>query len=115
VTVPLLKTRQVLADELALAIVADGPRSGSSLSIAIGARKGTVLDELKSNPRFECLGRGRGARWRLAGNRNDPRGEPMGTDSVGRLAEDAIADRLARVERRPAAIEHRLDDPEDER
>lgn len=55
-------------------------------------------------PPFECLGRGRGSRWRLAGNRNDASGEPMGTDP-SRCEGETLADRLAEVERRLAEVE----------
>jgi hypothetical protein len=77
-----MSDRPFLADLLELAIVTHGPSSGSALAAKVVARKAAVLEELRTNPRFECLGRGRGSRWRLAvGNRIDEIEEPLGTDS----------------------------------
>jgi hypothetical protein len=96
--------RPQLADVLALAIMTHGPSPGSKLARCVGARKQAVLDELRANPLFEQIGRGRGSRWRLAGNRIDPTWEPLGTEVGGGPGQDA-PDRLDALERRVAALE----------
>ena len=107
-----------LADRLALAIVGHGPSAGATLAVRIGVRKATVLRALRTNPRFEQVGRGRGSRWRLAGNREDPYWEPLGTDSSGREGIDSsgregsgigpsVLVRLDAIEARLAALEQR--------
>ena len=97
----------VLADRLALAIVEHGPASGSDLAIRVAARKTTVLRELQEDARFECLGSGRGSRWRLAGNRIDPRREPMGTEASDGRGE-TLAEQLLALEARVAELERVL-------
>jgi hypothetical protein len=104
---------ELLADMLALAIVAHGPSSGSDLSAKVRVRKQTVLRELRTNPRFESVGRGRGSKWRLAGNREWPPVEPVGTDPTMGVGVDVLSelrDHLERLEHRVAAVEHRLDE-----
>ena len=101
-------TERPLADRLALAILEHGPTCGSRLAVVVGARKDDVLRELRTNPRFENLGRNRGSRWRLAaGNRYDPPWEPLGTVPSGESELD-VTERLAAVERRLAEVETRL-------
>lgn len=113
---PSVEQEATLADRLALAIVEHGPSAGSTLAARIGVRKATVLRELRTNPRFEQLGRGRGSSWRLAGNRMDPAWEPLGTDSSGRAGSAQIGPnvlaRLDAIEARLAALEQRaVEDP----
>jgi hypothetical protein len=98
----------VLADRLAVAILADGPTSASRLARRVGVRKETVVRELRSSPKFEQLGRGSRTTWRLAQGTG---WEPLGTGSErsGRLRPTPNAqERLEALERRVAAIEWRL-------
>jgi hypothetical protein len=67
-----------LGDRLALAILADGPTSGAQLARRVKARKGDVLHELRSRPRFERRGRGRASRWSFSA------WDRRGTDFPGR-------------------------------
>jgi hypothetical protein len=100
---------ELLAGRLALAILEHGPLSGSALSIRVAARKDAVLRELRSNPMFECLGRARGSRWSLAGNRVDPSREPQGTDPVPQ-GTDPGAESTEDLGRRLLALERRIDE-----
>ena len=96
--------RLPLGDLLALAILEHGPDSGSTLARMVHARKQAVLDELRSNPRFERLGRGRGSRWRLAARP----WEPMGTEDRARPGLHdplALSGRLDALERRLVELE----------
>lgn len=107
--------RPQLADRLALAIVEHGPTSGTRLAVLVAAQKAGVLAELKANPMFECVGRARGSRWRLAGNRNRPPWEPLGTDPRGESVSDdgvAVVERLAALECRVDELERRLAETE---
>jgi hypothetical protein len=103
--------QSLLADRIALAIVERGPSPGSTLATVVAARKATVLRELRTNPRFEQLGYGRGSRWRLAGNRYDPGREPLGPNP-NEVPGEVVADRLAAVERRLAELEQRFAETE---
>ena len=95
-----------------LAIVTHGPSPGSRLALKVQARKAAVLAELRRNPRFERIGRGRGSCWRLAsGNRIEPTWEPLGTDpSVGvrQTLASAVDERLDDLERRVAELERQV-------
>jgi hypothetical protein len=103
-------TRQsTRADRLARAILEEGPASGAHLAVAVGARKATVLCELRlATARFERVGRGRASLWRLAGTGSEPlhgHGSPVADHGeVG-----AVLERLAALERRLAVVEQRLD------
>ena len=81
--------------------------SGDELSTRVAVRKATVLEVLKADPRFECLGRGRGSRWRPAGNRNDPVWEPIGTDP-GAGEGETLACQVDDLERRVVDLERML-------
>lgn len=97
-----------LADRIALAIIEHGPTSGSRLAAAVAVRKADVMRELRTNPRFDHVGRGRGSKWRYVGNRESPPWEPMGPNPGEGLGVDtgsALGDRLAALERRVAALE----------
>lgn len=102
-----MTVRPDLGDWLALALIEHGPSSGSVLSSLVGARKGTVLRELRSNPRFERVGGGRTTTWRLVSHA----WEPQGTDCGRRAGIDdlaGIAQRQGALERRVAALERLL-------
>ena len=92
-----------LADRLALALVEQGPRSGSDLALALGVRKQTVLHELRTADRFERVGRGRSSAWRLVGTGREPL---YGDGSLDR--DEGVAVALAALERRLAVVEARL-------
>jgi hypothetical protein len=83
-----------LADRIALALV-PGPTSGSTLALAIRVRKSSVLHELRASPRFECSGRGRSCRWRLAPGAWEPISDDSGAwpdvDDVRAESEAAAA------------------------
>lgn len=100
------------ADLLALAILEHGPASGSELARRVKVRKRTVLDELRTSPRFERIGSGPGSRWRLASQRSAlAPWEPMGTGSYAQDEESVGqngSDRLAALERRVAELERSL-------
>jgi hypothetical protein len=99
--------RLPLADLLALAILDHGPSPGSRLALKVQARKAAVLAELRRNPRFEQIGRGRGSRWRLALGA----WEPLGTDPRAEAREDVrpdVDERLADLECRVAELERRV-------
>jgi hypothetical protein len=100
-------TAAELTDRLALAIIEHGPTAGSRLALIVGARKEAVLRELRSSRMFESTGRGRGSKWRLAGNRTEAPGEPLGTDSEGQPDRD-LTRRLDTLERRLAEVERQL-------
>lgn len=99
--------RPDLADRLAFAIVAHGPRAGSRLARDVVARKDDVLRELRVNARFEQVGRGRATTWRLAWEPHRAAWEPQTADDgrhLGKVSTLAPRDLVALRQTSDAAL-----------
>ncbi len=96
--------RLPLGDLLALSVLEHGPDSGTALARVVHARKQAVLEELRTNPRFERLGRGRGSRWGLAARA----WEPMGTEDRTHPGIDGLRARIDALELRVAELERQV-------
>jgi hypothetical protein len=95
----------MLADRVALAIVERGPTSGTRLALVVGARKSSVLAELRSDPRFVATGEGRATVWRLASAVERTRAVRAGEPVPGRAQGDTKARTHADFEPRLDALE----------
>ena len=96
--------RLPLGDLLALAILEHGPDPASKLALRVKARGASVALELRTNPRFERVGNGRGTRWRLS----QGSWEDLGREDRANPGRDDLAESLDALTRRVAELERHI-------